>query len=216
MQGKDPADTLDRMYSGCIVSLCIIILQAKRLQPGAAQAGAGRASGSGKRRRAGTGRAPPVAAAKHWRAMVHRSGAIMHLVRFFRWRTAVRAIVLHSSCTGWLPRSYRRLGPGHKAICRSWKVPRAPSSPRAGSARARHDDPSARPHDPPRPPLSQRSFLWPKRLTAGVAAAKGGPGGAGGPAGVVGATVTISNYVTQPRYARPNRPHRGNRAISRG
>ena len=63
-----------------------IIPQAKRLQPGAAQAGAGHASGRGKRRRAGTGRAPPVAAAKHWRAVVHHSGAIMHLVRFFRWR----------------------------------------------------------------------------------------------------------------------------------
>ena len=108
---------------------------------------------------------------------------------------AVRAIVLHSPCTGWLPRSYRGLGRGHKTICRSWKASMAPSSPRAGSKRARHDDPCDRPHDPPRPPLSQRSFLWPKRLTAGVAAAKGGSGGAAGPAGVAGAIVTISSYV---------------------
>ena len=127
-----------------------------------------------------------------------------------------RAIVLHSSCTGWLPRSYRELGRGYIVICRSWKVSMAPSSPRPGSTRARHDDPSDRPHDPPRPQLSQRSFLWPKRLTAGVAAAKGGSGGATGPAGVVGAIVTISNYVTLPSYARANTPHGGNRAISRG
>ena len=120
-----------------------------------------------------------------------------------------RAIVLHSSCTGWLPRSYRGLGRGHKIICRSWKASMAPSSPCAGSTRARHDDPYARPHDHPRPPLSQRSFLWPKRLTAGVAAAKGGSGGAAGPAEVVGAIVTISNYATRPRYARPNTPHGG-------
>ena len=111
---------------------------------------------------------------------------------------AVRAIVLHSPCTGRLPRSYRGLGRGYMIICRSWKVSTAPSSPRPGSTRARHDDPSNRPHDPPRPPLSQRSFLWPKRLTAGVAAVKGGSGGAAGPAEVVGAIVTISSY------ARPN------------
>ena len=127
-----------------------------------------------------------------------------------------RAIVLHSSCTGWLPRPYCGLGRGHKTICRSWEASTAPSSPRAGSTRARHDDSSDRPHHPPRPPLSQRSFLWPKRLTAGVAAAKGGSGGAAGPAGVVGAIVTISNYVTWPSYARANTPHGGNRAISRG
>ena len=92
----------------------------------------------------------------------------------------------------------------------------APSSPRAGSTRARHDDSSDRPHHPPRPPLSQRSFLWSKRLAAGVAAAKGGSGEAVGSAGVVGALNTISNYVTRPRYARPNTPHGGNRAISMG
>ena len=118
-----------------------------------------------------------------------------------------RAIVLHSSCTGWLPRPYCGLGRGHKTIWRSWEASMAPSSPRAGSTRARHDDSSDRPHHPPRPPLSQRSFLWPKRLTAGVAAAKGGSGGAAGPAGVVGAIVTISNYVTWPSYARANTPH---------
>ena len=189
--------------------MLIIIPQAKRLQPGAAQAGAGHASGSVKRRRAGTGRAPPVAAAKHWRATMHRSGAIMHLA-------GARAIVLHSSCTGWLPRPYCGLGRGHKTICRSWEASMAPSSPRAGSTRARHDDSSDRPRHPPRPPLSQRSFLWPKRLAAGVAAAKRGPGEAVGPAGVVGALDTISNYVTRPRYARPNTPHGGNRAISMG
>ena len=50
----------------------------------------------------------------------------------------------------------------------------------------------------------------------GVAAAKGGSGGAAGPAGGAGALVTISNYVTWPSYARPNTPHGGNRAISRG
>ena len=129
---------------------------------------------------------------------------------------AVRAIVLRRPCTGRLPRSYCGLGRGHKVIYRSWKASMAPSSPRPGSTRARHDDPCDRPHDHPRPPLSQRSFLWPKRLTAGVAAAKGGSGEAVGPAGVVGALTTISNYVTRPRYARPNRPHGGNRAISMG
>ena len=129
---------------------------------------------------------------------------------------AIVLLVLHSSCTGWLPRPYCGLGRGHKTICRSWEASMAPSSPRAGSTRARHDDSSDRPHHPPRPPLSQRSFLWPKRLAAGVAAAKGGPGEAVGPAGVVGALTTISNYVTRPRYARPNTPHGGNRAISMG
>ena len=120
---------------------------------------------------------------------------------------AIRAIVLHSPCTGRLPRSYRGLGRGHKIIYRSWKASMAPSSPRPGSTRARHDDPSDRPDDPPRPPLSQRSFLWPKRLAAGVAAAKGGSGEAVGAAGVVGALNTISNYVTRPRCTRPNTPH---------
>ena len=127
-----------------------------------------------------------------------------------------RAIVLHSSCTGWMPRPYCGLGRGHKTICRSWEVSMTPSSPRAGSTRARHDDSSDRPHHPPRPPLSQRSFLWPKRLAAGVAAAKGGPGEAVGPAGVVGALNTISNYATRPLYARLGTPHGGNRASSMG
>ena len=177
------------------------------------QAGASRASGGDKRLRAGTGRAPPVAARSTgapWCTAAARSCILCDS------SAGARAIVLHSSCTGWLPRSYRGLGRGHKTICRSCKASMAPSSPRAGSKRARHDDPCDRPHDPPRPPLSQRSFLWPKRLTAAVAAVKGGSGGAAGPAGVVGAIVTISNYVTRPRYARPNRPHRGNRAISMG
>ena len=159
--------------------------------------------------------------APHAAAAAHRHGA--------PWCTAAarscilcdssagaRAIVLHSSCTGWLPRPYCGLGRGHKTICRSWEASMTPSSPRAGSTRARHDDSSDRPHHPPRPPLSQRSFLWPKRLTAGVAAARGGLGEAVGPAGVVGAIVTISNYVTRPHYTRPNTPQGGNRAISMG
>ena len=125
-----------------------------------------------------------------------------------------RAIVLRSPCTGRLPRSYRGLGRGYMTIYRSWEVSMAPSSPRAGSARARHDDPSARPHDPPRPPLSQRSFLWPKRLTAGGAAAKEASSGAVGPGEALGTLVTISGYVKRPRYARLNTPMGADGAIS--
>ena len=187
-----------------MIFLSLIHISQRTATPGAA--GAGHASGRGKCLRAGTGRAPRVAAAKHWRAVVHRSGAISRSCILCDSSAGVRAIVLHSSCTGWLPRSYRRLGPGHKAICRSWKVSMAPSSPRPGSTRARHDDPSDRPHDPPRPPLSQRSFLWPKRLTAGGAAAKEASSGAVGPGEALGTLVTISGYVKRPRYARLNTP----------
>eukprot|EP01045_Picozoa_sp_COSAG04_P036386 COSAG04_NODE_8830_length_926_cov_1.806530_2_plen_177_part_00 len=101
-------------------------------------------------------------------------------------------------------------GPPFRTVVASWEQPSVAAGKLKPCAAV------CRPHDPPRPQLSQRSFLWPKRLTAGVAAAKGGSGGAAGPAGVVGAVVTISNYVTWPSYARANTPHGGNRAISRG
>ena len=55
-------------------------------------------------------------------------------------------------------------------------------------------------------PLSQRSFLWPKRLTAGCAAAKEASSGAVGPGEALGTLVTISGYVKRPRYAHLNTP----------
>ena len=128
--------------------------------------------------------------------------------------TDARAIVLHSSCTGWLPRPNCGLGRDHTTIFRSWEASMAPSSPRAGSTRARHDDSSDRPHHPPKPPLSQRSFLWPKRLTAGGAAAKEASSGAVGPGEALGTMVTISGYVKRPRYARLNTPMGADGAIS--
>ena len=117
-----------------------------------------------------------------------------------------RAIVLHSSCAGGLPWYYRALGPGHMIVYRSWKAPMAPSGPLTCSARARHDDTPDRPHDLGHRPLSQRSFLWPKGLTAGGVAAKEASSGAVGPGEALGILVTISGYVKRPRYARLNTP----------
>ena len=99
-------------------------------------------------------------------------------------------------------------------VCRSWKAPTAPSGPRTCSARARHDDTPGRPHDLGHRPLSQRSFLWPKRLTAGGAAAKEASSGAVGPGEALGTLVTISGYVKRPRYARLNTPMGADGAIS--
>ena len=90
----------------------------------------------------------------------------------------------------------------------------APSGPRTCSARARHDDTPSRPHDLGHRPLSQRSFLWPKRLTAGCAAAKEASSGAVGPGEALGTLVTISGYVKRPRYARLNTPMGADGAIS--
>ena len=90
----------------------------------------------------------------------------------------------------------------------------APSGPRTCSARARHDDTPSRPHDLGHRPLSQRSFLWPKRLTAGGAAAKEASSGAVGPGEALGTLVTISGYVKRPRYARLNTPMGADGAIS--
>ena len=99
-------------------------------------------------------------------------------------------------------------------IYRSWKAPTAPSAPRTCSARARHDDTPSRPHDLGHRPLSQRSFLWPKRLTAGGAGAKEASSGAVGPGEALGTLVTISGYVKRPRYARLNTPMGADGAIS--
>ena len=99
-------------------------------------------------------------------------------------------------------------------VCRSWKAPTAPSGPRTCSARARHDDTPSRPHDLGHRPLSQRSFLWPKRLTAGGAAANEASSGAVGPGEALGTLVTISGYVKRPRYARLNTPMGADGAIS--
>ena len=99
-------------------------------------------------------------------------------------------------------------------VCRSWKAPTAPSGPRTCSARARHDDTPGRPHDLGHRPLSQRSFLWPERLTAGGAAAKEASSGAVGPGEALGTLVTISGYVKRPRYARLNTPMGADGAIS--
>ena len=99
-------------------------------------------------------------------------------------------------------------------VYRSWKAPIAPSGPRTCSARARHDDTPGRPHDLGHRPLSQRSFLWPKRLTAGGAAAKEASSGAVGPGEALGTLVTISGYVKRPRYARLNTPMGADGAIS--
>ena len=90
----------------------------------------------------------------------------------------------------------------------------APSGPRTCSARARHDDTPGRPHDLGHRPLSQRSFLWPKRLTAGGAGAKEASSGAVGPGEALGTLVTISGYVKRPRYARLNTPMGADGAIS--
>ena len=125
-----------------------------------------------------------------------------------------RAIVLHSSCASGLPWYYRALGPGHMVVCRSWKAPMAPFGPCTCSTLARHDDTPGRPHDLGHRPLSQRSFLWPKRLTAGGAAAKEASSGAVGPGEALGTLVTISGYVKRPRYARLNTPMGADGAIS--
>ena len=63
-------------------------------------------------------------------------------------------------------------------------------------------------------PLSQRSFLWPKRLTAGGAGAKEASSGVVGPGEALGTLVTISGYVKRPRYARLNTPMGADGAIS--
>ena len=99
-------------------------------------------------------------------------------------------------------------------IYRSWKAPTAPFGPHTCSARACHDDPPGRPHDLGHRPLSQRSFLWPERLTAGGAAAKEASSGAVGPGEALGTLVTISGYVKRPRYARLNTPMGADGAIS--
>ena len=125
-----------------------------------------------------------------------------------------RAIVLHSSCAGGLPWYYRALGPGHMIVYRSWKAPMAPSGPRTCCARACHDDTPSGPQDLGHRPLSQRSFLWPKRLTAGGAGAKEASSGAVGPGEALGTLVTISGYVKRPRYARLNTPMGADGAIS--
>ncbi len=90
----------------------------------------------------------------------------------------------------------------------------APSGPRTCCARARHDDTPGRPHDLGHRPLGQRSFLWPKRLTAGCAAAKEGSSGAVGPGEALGILVTISGFVKRPRYAHLNTPMGADGAIS--
>merc|ERR1712091_770563 len=89
-----------------------------------------------------------------------------------------------------------------------------PIRPRTRCARARHDDTPGRPHDLGHRPLSQRSFLWPKRLTAGGAGAKEASSGAVGPGEALGTLVTISAYVKRPRYARLNTPMGADGAIS--
>ena len=89
-----------------------------------------------------------------------------------------------------------------------------PIRPRTRCARARHDDTPGRPHDLGHRPLSQRSFLWPKRLTAGDAAAKEASSGAVGPGEALGTLVTISGYVKRPRYARLNTPMGADGTIS--
>ncbi len=83
-RGRTSGKALCRSPNPSPAHAYIILLHAKRLHPGQHQAGASRASDGDKRLRAGTGRAPPVAAAKHWRATMHRSGAIMQLARSFR------------------------------------------------------------------------------------------------------------------------------------
>ena len=90
----------------------------------------------------------------------------------------------------------------------------APSGPAPVARAARHDDTPGRPHDLGHRPLSQRSFLWPKRLTAGGAAAKEASSGAVGPGEALGTLVTISGYVKRPRYARLNTPMGADGAIS--